>query len=102
MSNPISISSGEKNNNSIIATRPVALTAVSVHTDGANNCTVSVYDSATAANNGKKIGKWLVPGASQYGGRNIVTPTYAANGLYVEVTGGGTYFIEYLTKDIVG
>lgn len=99
---PIAISSGEQNNNAIIFDKPCALACVSVHTDGANNCTVTVYDSATAANNGKKLGSWLIVGNQQYGGRNYDFPVYAANGLYAEVSGGGTYFIDFIDRDIRG
>ncbi len=98
----ISTSSGRQNNNAIIIARKCALCGVSVHTDGANNCTVTIFDSATAANNGKQIGGWTVPGASQYGGRNVTPPTRANNGLYCEITGGGWYYVEYSERDIGG
>jgi hypothetical protein len=104
MSNPISASSGEQNNNAIIVARPAALTCVSVHTDGSNNTSVTVFDSATAANNGKKLGTWFIPAASRYGGRNVPVPVRANNGIYCEIVAGagygGTYYVEYIDRDI--
>jgi hypothetical protein len=102
MSVPISYCSGEKNDNSIIFTEQCSLSGVLVNTDGGNNCTVTVYDAATANNSSKIIGKWVVVGNSSYGGRNYIFPVLAENGLYAEVSGGGTYFIEYIKNDMRG
>jgi hypothetical protein len=88
------ISTGELVADTVIVSRPGALCAILVITDGTNAATAIIYDNVAAS--GKKIGEWTVPGASQYGGRNWVIPVQFEIGLYLDLTGTGASAIVEL------
>lgn len=96
----VAYTTGRQNNNSQIATRPCAVTSAIIHTDGSNNATLKIFDTASGNNGEKECRYWLVPAASQYGGGNIPYPFKCNNGIYCEVTGGGSYFIDFIDRDI--
>lgn len=89
------VSTGELTADTHILTGSGFLTAVLIITDGTNAATLIIYDNTSAA--GKKIWEGVVPGASQYGGRNWTVPVRFENGLYADLTGtGASCIIEYV------
>ena len=78
----------------IVKTGSCVLWAVLVITDGTNAATVTIYDNTAAS--GDVLAKFVVAGATQYGGRNWVCPVGAKNGLYAAISGtGATCIVEY-------
>lgn len=60
----------------------------------AANSTVSYTSSAIITNT--QLGKWAVPGASEYGGRNWTEPVEFQNGLLLSISGtGAAAYVEY-------
>jgi hypothetical protein len=87
--------SPEKTADAIITANPGGQYAgMVVLTDGTNNCTVKVYDSATGAD-GKVVDDGI---CSTYTCKYLFPwPTPYSNGLYVDITTAGTctYIIYY-------
>jgi len=89
------ISTGELTADTHITTGRGMLAGVLVITDGTNPATCIIYDNTSAA--GKKLWEGVVPGASQYGGRNWTAPVRFETGLYVDLTGtGASCIVEYI------
>ena len=90
-----SVGSGEITSSAQVYTGKCFLSSVLVITDGTNAATVIVYDNTSAA--GKKLGEWVVAGATQYGGRNWTFPVRATNGIYCSISGtGASAIVEYV------
>lgn len=90
-----SYSSGEITSTATVKTGRCFLSAVEVITDGTNAATVTIYDNTTNA--GKKLWEGVVPGASQYGGRNWTFPVLASIGLHCVISGtGASAIVEYV------
>ncbi len=76
-----------------------AVCAVHVITDGTNDATVILYDTATAAAGAAatKLAEIKVIGADNYGGKVWVHPVNFETGLSADVEGdGASYIIEYI------
>ena len=88
-------SSYELTTSTQIRTKPGALTACQVITDGTNAATVMGYDTNTAAGAavGNKIFELVVAGANRYGGFTKPYPVKFGSGLYVTVSGDNASFI---------
>lgn len=70
-----------------------------VITDGSNNATCTVYDSADESYTGKKVvWKNTDAAANNYGGGFFVAPIYCDYGCYVVISGTGASFIIYEWK----
>lgn len=96
----VSLNSGRQNNSAVIFAGRCKVSWVKV-VAGNNNTTVSIFDSATAANNGKQVDSWPVSAAALYGGGAVGGDAYLCNnGIYCELTGDGFYFVGYSDKDL--
>jgi len=98
----VSINSGRQNNSAVIYAGKSKISWVKVVTDGNNNASLAIYDSATAANNGKQVDARPVAASTGYGGGAVGGDAYYCNnGIYCELTGGGAYyFVGYSDKDL--
>lgn len=92
-----SYSSGNKTADAVIKAGRAVLKRVMIVPDGTNNCSVAIYDNASAA-----TGTVIFPALTCLGnGSGCVTDVdvYASNGLYADMTvaGGGscTYNVHY-------
>lgn len=89
-------SSYELTSSAIVHTGSCVLWSVLAITDGTNAATVIIYDNTEAT--GNKLAEFVVPGASQYGGRNWIMPVGAKIGLYAAISGtGASCIVEYDT-----
>ena len=90
-----SYSTGEITSSQQILTRSGNLSSILVVTDGTNPATAMLFDNISGS--GKKLGEWVVPGTSQYGGRNWVFPVQFNTGLYITISGtGASAIVEYI------
>ena len=91
------VSSGLQTADAVVTDRRSILAGIHMVTGGTNDCTVIVYDNASAAS-GLELFKMVVTGADD--GRYFEMPqdgVRAKNGLYVDITtaGGGAYIVHY-------
>lgn len=85
----------EKDTSQVITNDSVYITAAQIITDGTNDATLTLYDSAIGAEGGV-VWTGTVAGASDFGGRNWVYPVKFKNGIYAVVSGtGASYIVEY-------
>jgi hypothetical protein len=76
----------------------VYITALTVITDGTNNATVVLYDSASAAS-GTVIAELWVPGALISDRQVWTFPRKVSAGIYADLTGtGASCIVEYMRK----
>lgn len=95
MQNP-STSSGLKNADAAITTRPSRVKCLTVLTDGTNAATVVLYDNASAAS-GTVLAKAICAGADRTMFISMDdNGCEASNGIYADVTGtGAEYIVHY-------
>ena len=91
------VSSGLKTADAVISDRRSILAGIHMVTGGTNDCTVIVYDNASAAS-GVELFKMVVTGAND--GAYFEMPeggVRAVNGIYVDITStaGGAYIVHY-------
>ena len=74
---------------------PVAFNGISVKTNGVNDVVFSVYDSTSAAGTLLLPADFTVPGTANLWVLSIPIPLIAWTGIFVEMTGNGSYQILY-------
>lgn len=90
---PMYLPSGEKTAAATIASKAAIVGGIVVNTDGTNDATCIVYDSAD--NSGPIVARIIVKGTDDTGGQ--VIPFRTNTGLYVTIAGtGAKYQIYYL------
>lgn len=91
------VSSGLKTADAVVTDRRSILAGVNIVTGGTNDCTIIVYDNASAAS-GVVLFKMVVTGANDGAYFNLGDDGIRAkNGLYVDLTStaGGAYVVHY-------
>lgn len=94
-----SYSSGEITSSEQVYTSESYVTALIIYTDGTNNATVALYDTADADTTNDPLiwASSIVAGTDGYGGRTWTFPVRAANGLYLTISGtGASAIVEYI------
>lgn len=81
-------SSGLKNADAAIVTRPCKLHGLMVGADGTNAATVIIYDNKSAAS-GTVLAKLVVAATQTYGNWLSEIGVEAKNGLYLDIGGTG-------------
>lgn len=90
------ISSEVQTTSKVIFAQPCLITCVKVFTDGVNDVTIEIFDSATAEEGNAKD-KWFAVGEDKWGGGVLSFPLYLNNGAYFKITGaGGSYVAHYV------
>lgn len=92
--------SGVKTADTLVATGVGYFHGIMVVTDGANTCTVTVYDNTSAAGT-KMFPSVIVPAAASYGmAYSFNPPRIFRTGLYVDITTSGTcsFDVDYSVK----
>lgn len=94
----VTYSSGIKTASAVISKYPCLITDLAVYTDGTNNVTITLYDSATTTTSGKTVlAKAVVIGASLAGGNFIPVPIVASEGVSMTLSGTDGSTIVYTT-----
>ncbi len=92
-------SSGDLTADSLVMVGSGSFYGLGVTTDGVNAVTVSIYDSATAATGKLLFPTFVVPVSPATGTLNINPPVRFENGLYIDITCGGTvHYVVYYSR----
>jgi hypothetical protein len=90
-------SSGLKTSDGLIAAGIKNLCGVLVISDGNNDASIVVYDSASGAT-GTVLFKGTVAKAANFGGATFGNVVRTTKGIYADVTGSGASYIIYYVK----
>ena len=98
---PWSKVSAEKTAAAAITTTDGLFYGIAVITDGTNAVTVSIYDNASAASGTELIPTWVVTSSSTDRAQafGISPGAIFYNGIYVDITTGGTVTYKVYYKD---
>jgi predicted ribonuclease toxin of YeeF-YezG toxin-antitoxin module len=90
-------SSGLKTGDALIATGIKNLCGVLIISDGNNDASIVVYDSASGAT-GTVLFKGTVAKAANFGGATFGNVVRTTKGIYADMTGTGASYIIYYVK----